>query len=319
MRAAIDEAKTTCLDAKAALGSFAPGSQHVPRENEQADTARLDMADTLLENPHLMEIIKRAGRFEKVARSARKVKSERLYQEVVDIERGADVARLLPAAFATFVDPELEVLFWKDYVERGHLQYRLEGYEHQGRGPIVTLTDVSGSMQGSNMYTAAAITIATLLTALREKRKVTALSFETRIMDVVRIDATDKRKVTSGVLDKSAYGTAKVSQAFGHPGEAIMRVAGWTADGGTDFDPPLTYAIKHCGILEDRADLVFITDGYAAVSDTILRQLQEAKDRGLRVYGMLVGGGSVSGSMRSICDEVVNADGPDAWRVVPVR
>lgn len=317
LRGAVDAAQTECNAALAALSAFSPGSNHVPRQHEQPDTSRLDLAERLLANPNLLEIIKRAGRFERIARSVRKVRAERLYEEVVDVERGADVTRFLPASFATLMDPDLEALFWKDYVERGHLQYRLEGHEHQGRGPIVCLTDASGSMAGDNMVTAASIVIATMLTALREKRRVTALSFDTRILDVVRIDATDKRRITSGVLPKTNghdYATE-----FKQPGEAILRVAGWTAEGGTDFTPPLRYALDYCGLVEDRADLVFITDGYAEVPASIMNRLRDARVKGLRVYGMLVGGGSVSDAMRGICDEVVNAGGPDAWRVIPVR
>lgn len=302
MRAACRQASQEVQDAKEALGGLAPGLESCPRTHEQADPKRMVLAERLMHDAELREILRRAGRLQRLARTTQRIRSEFSYEEFVDVEQGGDIARMLPTEIAYLADPDLEVLTLKALVDRTALQYKLEGTEKQGRGPIFVMTDASGSMHGDGMKTAAAICLAAMGVGAREKRTVTCACFDTRVLDALRVEKNGE------AYAMSRYDGKRQDDLDGGLVGAALRVAGWQAQGGTDFNAPLSYAVKHGGVLEDRADLIFVTDGYASVSAKILEMLAEAKSRGLRVYGVVTGGGQIEGAVRDICDEILDID-----------
>jgi uncharacterized protein with von Willebrand factor type A (vWA) domain len=91
---------------------------------------------------------------------------------------------------------------------------------------------------------------------------------------------------------------------------AALRVAGAGASGGTSYDAALRMALDGLpnGLRDERADLVFVTDGECDVSDVILADLAKQKAQGMRVYGLTVNGGSVGEAVGAICDHVVDID-----------
>jgi uncharacterized protein with von Willebrand factor type A (vWA) domain len=294
LRRAAAEAATEAREGRAALAGLAPGLGSVPRDADAADPVRMQLAEKLLKSKDLRAIMARVGRLVALA-SARNSAKASAPQEVVDVERGGDVARLLPSVLGLLGDSDLELLALKDIVERGALQYRMAGKEPQGRGPIVVLTDASGSMEGHGMQVAVALCLAAIQIARKDRRPIALASFDTRILDVVKVDAKGDATDRNGA-------------PIGSVANAAMRIAGWQAEGGTDFDVPLTYALGSLGLADDRADLVFVTDGHASVAPSTLAALKAAKARGLRVYGATVGGGRIDGAVGAICDEIADLD-----------
>jgi hypothetical protein len=302
LRGAIQKAKEGVEQAREGLAGLAPGLENCPREADQPDTRRLTLAERLKKDQRLREVLRRAGRLHRLAEEKKKVRSQHSYEEVLGIETGGDVARLLSSELVKMADEDLEILVLRDIIERQALQYLLEGHETLGRGPIVGIFDFSGSMSGDPSMTASAVGIALLGIGAREKRMVTVAQFDTRILDVVRLERDGETRMLHR-NDPSLLGHGSLKGIA----DAALRVAGWSTSGGTDFSQPLQYALA-CGVLEDRADLVFVTDGMASADEKTMEKLRDAKARGLRIFGMTVNGGCMSESVIDICTEVVDLD-----------
>jgi uncharacterized protein with von Willebrand factor type A (vWA) domain len=303
LRKAIGRATQRVGDAREALAGLAPGLEAAPPQHEQADAGRLTLAERLLRDPRLRDVLRKAGRISRLARDRRTTRDLRAREEVVDIERGADLARILPAGLARLRHPLLRKLALREIVERQAIQYRLEGQETLGRGPIVVLLDRSGSMTGEPEAWASAAAIALAGAGVRENRAVTIAEFTTTVDDVTRIRAKVGAVLSPrdpGVVVRDGLSIAEATIAF-----ATRR-----SMGGTEFGPVLRYGMA-AGALDDRADLVFVTDGLAEADADTLAQLTEAKRRGLRIWALTVNGGSLSPSIEAIADAAVDLDGAD--------
>lgn len=302
LRRAARAAGQELADTREALAGLAPGLESAPPAGQEHDPRRMQLAERLRTDERLRDVLQRAGRIQRIVRNRQQVRAEHAREEVVDLERGGDVSRVLPAGLARLHHPKLRLLALREVVERTALQYRLEGKEPQGRGPIVVLLDESGSMEGEPHTWARAIGIAALGQAAREKRACTVLGFDTRVTSCHRLQANGEAYDLGRYPDPSTQG-----ERIGGVAELILRVAAIGVHGGTSYDQPLQVALG-CGVREERADLILVTDGMADVSPAILAELQAAKERGLRVFGVVLNGGSVSPAVRSVCDEVVELD-----------
>lgn len=303
LRKAIARAEQRTADAREALSGLAPGLESAPPTHEQADGARLRLAERLLAKPRLREVLRRAGRIERLARDRRTTRDERAKHEVVDLERGADLARILPAGLARLRHPLLRKLALREIVERQALQYRLEGRETLGRGPIVVLLDRSGSMTGSPELWASATAIALLGAGARERRPVTVAEFTATVDGVSRF--------AGGVGSRLSSHDPGTVHATGIELSALaLELAGRSSSGGTDFGPVLRYGLA-AGALDDRADLVIVTDGLADADADAIAKLEDAKKRGLRLFALTVNGGRLSPTIRAIADVAVDLDGVD--------
>lgn len=290
-------------DAREALAGLAPGLEAAPPTHEQADGKRLALAERLLKEPRLREVLRRAGRIQRLARDRRTTRDEHAKQEVVDIERGADLARILPAGLVRLRHPLLRKLALREIVERQAIQYRLEGRETLGRGPIVVLLDRSGSMSGDPELWASATAIALLGAGAREKRAVTVVEF-TAVVDGVS-------RFAAGSGERLASADPAQVQATGIPLSALaLGIASRSSSGGTDFGPVLRYGLR-AGALDDRADLVIVTDGLADADEGARAALADAKKRGLRLWALTVNGGSLSPTIAELADAAVDLDGAE--------
>lgn len=302
LRRAARAAQQEVADTREALAGLAPGLESAPAGSEH-DPRRLQLAERLRTDERLRDVLQRAGRIQRLARKRQQVRAEHAREEVVDLERGGDVSRVLPAGLARLHHPLLRKLALREIVEGTALQYRLEGKEPQGRGPIVVLLDESGSMAGEPHTWARAIGIAALGQAAREKRACTVIGFDVRATSAHRLTATGE------AYDLGRYPSPELQgeRLQGGVAELVLRVASQGTHGGTDFSQPMQVALG-CGLREERADFIFVTDGLADIRPDALAELQAAKAKGLRVFGVVVNGGSATPAVRAICDEVVELD-----------
>lgn len=288
-----------------ALAGLAPGMELAPQTHEHPDATRMRLIEQVARDGSLREVLRRAGRLQRIA-AQRKMerRSKDAREEVVDLERGNDVARVLPSQLAGLRHPSLRKLTLLRLAEGTALQYRLEGKEPQGRGPIVVLLDRSGSMSGDPNCWASAVGIACTGLAIREKRSVLVVEFNYHVAQVTYVDA-------KGEAFESTVGrNGKVQKLAGGLPAAAIRIAGANAGGGTNYDAALSVALDGLptGLRDDRADLIFVTDGDCDISPETMKVLNAQKERGLRVYGLTVNGGSVSEAVRAICNNVVDID-----------
>lgn len=238
------------------------------------------LAARLRDSARLRRIAQLAGRFKRIAGTKRRSRVRHGADEIVDIEQGADIGRLLPGELAALLHPRTKLVALRNLHERQCLQYRLEGTETLGRGPLVVAIDKSGSMEGAKDIWATAVALALLDTAQAECRPYGLLCFDSAV------------KHESLVM----------------PGESLPDAGLFVpADGGTDIDKVLGRALE---IIEQRgnnlltADIVLITDG-ASNSE----KAGELRDRAARL-GVTTLGVAIdveAQQLASWCDQVVTA------------
>ncbi|OPX87899.1 MAG: hypothetical protein A4E53_02271 [Pelotomaculum sp. PtaB.Bin104] len=178
-------------------------------------------------------------------------------------------------------DPVRGVDFFRRYSERQLLQYELRSKEKQGRGPMVVLVDVSGSMSGSPLNWAIAMALAMVDTASRQKRQALIAFFDTQIKKVVEFLPGEKNI------------------------EKLIEVGTVGAAGGTDYRPAFKLAVDKIRSLQySRADIVMVTDGLCYLDDGFVKELMDAKkEMDFRVWSVLIGT-DPAGELKRYSDEV---------------
>jgi len=243
------------------------------------ETAR-SLAARLRDDARLRRIAQLAGRFRRIAGGKRRSRVRHGADEMVDIEQGADMGRLLPLELAQLVHPRTRLLTLRNMVELLCLQYRLEGKETLGKGPLVVALDKSGSMEGDKDIWATAVALALLDVAQHERRPFALLCFD---------------------------GTVK-HESIVAPGAALPEATLFVpADGGTDIDKAVRRGLE---IIEQRpgalreADIVLITDGGSDPAGA-----PELRERAVRL-GVTVLGIAIDvepSRLAPWCDEVIAA------------
>lgn len=221
------------------------------------------LAARLRASHRLRQIAKLAGRFRRIASGKRRSRVRQGADEIVDVEQGADLARLLPLELAMLVHPTTKLLAMRNLLERSSMQYRLEGTETLGKGPLVVAIDKSGSMEGDRDIWATAVSLALLEVAQAEKRPFALLCFDSRVKH-----------------------EAIVMQGDTLP-EGSLFVP---ADGGTDIDGVVRRGLEiieqHPGALR-KADIVLVTDGASNTDDAAELRARAAK-LGVSVLGVAI-------------------------------
>lgn len=105
-----------------------------------------------------------------MAQSKQRQKAAHGLDDVVGVEPGGDVARLIPSELVRLVVPELEVDALRRIVEREAMCREHHAVERVGRGPIIVSVDESGSMSGEKIHTAKALALALTWVARRQRR-----------------------------------------------------------------------------------------------------------------------------------------------------
>lgn len=300
LRRAIEAATESVTEAREALNGLAPGMGSAPAVHEQEDTTRLTLAQMLLDNPEFRDVLRRAGKLRRIANAKMKTRGNGV-GTVVGLERGADLGRVLPAQLARLKHPIMRLLVKKDLAERALMQYRVEGREPKGRGPIILLIDESASMQGDPARWAKAVVIAALHQGAAEKRPVGVAFFNNRIRDAWMVDADGTARTAS--RSAPAIAGEVVGKTSDLVGECLRR----GVSGGTSFSPPLEWALSALEEGDARADLILVTDGRADADEQTRERLAAQRERGTSVYALTVGVGDAS-SLEGLADEILRLD-----------
>jgi uncharacterized protein with von Willebrand factor type A (vWA) domain len=151
-------------EATAALG-MGPGS---PGSNDPQAVAEL--FKRVRSDPTLRRICELTGRFRRVAQSKQRMKTTHGLDDVVGVEPGGDVGRLLPVELAKLALPELELDTLRRIAERDALCREHHAVEPAGKGPVIIALDESGSMDGAKIHTAKALALALAWVARQQRR-----------------------------------------------------------------------------------------------------------------------------------------------------
>jgi len=302
LRTACNDAAQAAAEAAEGMEGLAPGLGGAPAQHAQHDDGRIKLAERVSSDARLRRVMKLAGRLRRLASDGRKVRDELGADTLVGTTIGGDLPRALPTELGLLRHARLRRVQLAKLADRRLQQYHVVGNIPKGRGPIIVLLDESGSMEGDRNLWAAAVALACIGTAARERRACTVIGFNGSVRYIVRLDTHGKawRHDTSNVANATAMGACA---------DLALHVASSRPDGGTQFAPPLQAALDlEDGVTRERADLVLVTDGHAEAPVDILQRLQQAKHDGLRVFGLTVGGGSLGAAVRKIADHIVDLD-----------
>jgi uncharacterized protein with von Willebrand factor type A (vWA) domain len=242
---------------------------------------RLQLVEKLVA-PRLKNLSDLIGRLRNLSRARQKEKLKRDRDEIHGITMGDDLGRVLPSELGSLRHPLLKKDFYRKFSERQLLQYQLRTNEPQGRGPILALVDVSGSMEGMKLDWAIAVSMGLLDTATRQKRQAAFIFFNGAIVHQVEFLPGEKDP------------------------KKLLEVATIGASGGTNYEPPLTEAIRIINSSEyERADITMITDGQCQLSDEMMANLAAAKQaKGFRCWSVLIGSSSYGEQLKEWSDRV---------------
>jgi uncharacterized protein with von Willebrand factor type A (vWA) domain len=236
---------------------------------------RLELGRRLARNRKLGELARLVGRFKQDARALRRKTLDTGVAEAYDIERGADLGRLIPSELLALHHPQLRADFQRRLLEGAVLQYRLRDDEQKGKGPMVVCIDVSSSMQGDKELWAKAVSLTLMDIARRQRRLFRAVLFSSGPESMKVIDLNRERRYQPEL-------------------PKVIELAEYFPGGGTDFQAPIDAAIE---LIADkklkRGDIVVITDGECQVSPEWLAELKRRKDDlQFSIFAVLVDVGS---------------------------
>lgn len=229
------------------------------------------LAERFKENEILQKVSELLGRLEREMRYRRANRVQGGFEEIVDIEIGNNLAHLLPMEYAKLMDPDLEIVFEKDFIERSLLQFDIRGNEPEGKGPVVMCVDGSGSMNGERNEWARAVALAIVNIAHKERRDAAVIEFG------------------SAHQQKTWFFPAKQDLEV----EKVIDCAAHFFGGGTDICPAVREARKVMESVAEfkKADLCIITDGEDAYGKDDEEEKSKLLGQGVRIHGVAITAG----------------------------
>jgi uncharacterized protein with von Willebrand factor type A (vWA) domain len=231
------------------------------------------VAQRLSQDQRFRAIAEAAGRFRAIASLRQSAKrSRQIPDEAADTSLGNNLSRLIPSEWVRLAIEGLRSLFLKDFTDESLQQVEFNGAADEGeQGPVIICLDKSESMiwnGGKKEIESTALMLALLGIAQEQRRKARVVLFDDPVRYVKDIDPA-----TATHAD-------------------LIDLADRQYDGGTNFMAPLAKALE---ALEDNpdlrdADVIFITDGQADVTDAFSKKWRESQKRlGFKVIALIVG------------------------------
>lgn len=249
---------------------------------------KLELGKRLAGNEKLKKLARMVGRMKLQAMALRKKVFERASEEVLEVERGDSIHRLLPHELLTLHHPVLRKDFHRRYLDQELLQYSLRGVEEKGKGPMVICLDGSSSMAGDKEIWSKAVTLTLLEIARRQRRRFRSVCFssEDTPLQVLEMNPGERYDVKM---------------------EKVMDLAEYFPGGGTDFQKPLNEAVECLKKSRyKKGDIVFITDGECQVSPEWAENFRREKEKlGFSLFSVLIDVGPSSlGTLKEFSDRI---------------
>ncbi len=249
---------------------------------------KLELGKRLAGNEKLKKLARMVGRMKFHALTLRKKIFERSSEEILEVERGDLVSRLLPHELLMLHHPILRKDFHRRFLDQELLQYSLRGIEEKGKGPMVVCLDGSSSMAGEKEIWSKAVTLTLLEIARRQRRLFRSICFSSRETPLQVLDMNRKERYAPEM-------------------GKIMDLAEYFPGGGTDFETPLNAALECLkGSRYKKGDIVFITDGECQVSPEWAEEFRQEKEKmGFSLFSILIDVGSSSlGTLTEFSDKI---------------
>lgn len=249
---------------------------------------KLELGRRLAGNEKLKKLARMVGRMKFHALALRKKVFERSSEELLEIEQGDALHRLLPHELLTLHHPVLRKDFYRRFLDQELLQYSLRGVEEKGKGPMIVCLDGSSSMSGDKEIWSKAVTLTLLEIARKQRRLFRSICFSSADtpLQVLDMNPRDRYEVET---------------------KTIMDLAEYFPGGGTDFQKPLDAALE-C-LQQSRfkkGDIIFITDGECQVEPEWAERFREEKEKlGFSLFSILIDMGPASlGTLKEFSDRI---------------
>lgn len=288
MEKAGDEADEFEEELKANIHGDKPGTP-ITKEPARAVVERMRA------NPSFKSVMQLVGQMRPIVRKMRsKKKVDWMRDEVIGIETGGEIDRILSSEAMALMDPDLELDFMRRLTEAQVTQRRMHGIDDAGRGPVVFCLDESGSMNGHPDDWAKAVAISMAEVAMKERRPFSLVHFD---YHVSRVDDVNK--------------PIDVDQ--------LVEMVSYFSGGGTAFDPPIHEALRK--IKSERvlrsADIVLLTDGWGSISEGLVEEMKRSETR---LHVVAIGVDEINEDVAKIADSVafipsLNPDDIEAMQV----
>ncbi len=249
---------------------------------------KLELGKRLAGNEKLKKLARMVGRMKFHAPALRKKMFERSSEEVLEVERGDSIHRLLPHELLTLHHPVLQKDFHRRFLDHELLQYSLRGIEEKGKGPMVVCLDGSSSMAGEKEIWSKAVTLTLLEIARRHRRPFQSICFSSEETPLQVLDMNPRERYEVE-MDK------------------VMGLAEYFPGGGTDFEKPLDAALECLKKSRyKKGDVIFITDGECQVSADWAEKFRKEKEKlGFSLFSILIDMGPSSlGTLKEFSDRI---------------
>lgn len=233
--------------------------------------ADLHKAVKLMRNkPELKMLSLMAGRFRRVARAMREERVKHGADDVTDLERGSDLMDMVEEELARLFSPAQRALFLAELAAESAIQYRVEGVDRKGAGPVIVLLDKSGSMAGGANTWATAIALALMQEAHAEKRPFVFAPFQESVYKNRTVMPGEE--IPLDVILTEPGGGTSISNALDFARNTIIKAA---EKHGTPFS---------------KADIICLTDDECDMYEDWVRQFhKDLEPHKTRVVGIGVG------------------------------
>lgn len=249
---------------------------------------KLELGRRLAGNEKLKKLARMVGRMKFNALALRKKTFERSSEELLEVEQGDALHRLLPHEMLSLHHPVLRKDFYRRFLDQELIQYSLRGVEEKGKGPMVVCLDGSSSMSGDKEIWSKAVALTLLEIARKQRRRFRSICFSSAEtpLQVLEMNPRDRYEIET---------------------RTIMDLAEYFPGGGTDFQKPLDAALE-C-LQESRfkkGDIIFITDGECQVSPEWVEMFREQKARlGFSLFSILIDMGPAQlGTLKEFSDRI---------------
>ncbi|HEX5606339.1 MAG TPA: hypothetical protein VFY96_07485 [Candidatus Binatia bacterium] len=249
---------------------------------------KLELGRRLAGNEKLKKLARMVGRMKFNALALRKKVFERSNNELLEVEQGDALHRLLPNELLTLHHPVLRKDFYRRFLDQELIQYSLRGVEEKGKGPMIVCLDGSSSMSGDKEIWSKAVTLTLLEIARKQRRLFRSICFSSADTPLQTLDMNPR--------DRYEIET-----------KAVMDLAEYFPGGGTDFQKPLDAALD-C-LRQSRfkkGDIVFITDGECQVDPQWAENFRAQKERlGFSLFSILIDTGPAAlGTLKEFSDRI---------------
>lgn len=236
---------------------------------------RMALAERMQRVPNLKDFLDEIGRMQQMMIEARQQPNAHEAQEITDITLGGRLSEVVASERLLLAHRRLRKLFYLKLAQNQLLVNHYEGKEPSGKGPLIMVIDVSGSTMGAPERWAKGFAMAGLDLCRRDDRDAGIAFFDTQIHP------------------EGTFVFPKGRAPEGIPTLALKcQVVEFYTGGGTDFRPPLEFAISQIEMTDgewEHADIVIVTDGVCDLPDDYEAQFRErCAAKNVRVHGVLL-------------------------------